>query len=146
MVLTKQELLRYRNISAEIEVLRKQLKNIEPEFTTDSVTGSDVDYPFTKHSMTIYGYNERDYKKKILRLRNKIDKKLNELVEEKDKLMGYIYSVDDSRIRQILIHRYVDGLSWKAIGEKMKYGTSTVRMIHDSFIKRLAPFSTSKML
>lgn len=146
MVLTKQELLRYRNISAEIEVLRKQLKNIEPEFTTDSVTGSDVDYPFTKHSMTIYGYNERDYKKKILRLRNKIDKKLNELVEEKDKLMEYIYSVDDSRIRQILIHRYVDGLSWKAIGEKMKYGTSTVRMIHDSFIKRLAPFSTSKML
>ena len=60
--------------------------------------------------------------------------------------MEYIHSVDDSRIRQILIHRYVDGLSWKAIGEKMKYGTSTVRMIHDNFIKRLAPFSTSKML
>lgn len=144
--MTKQELLRYRNISAEIELLRKQLKNIEPEFTKDSVTGSDVDFPFTKHNMTIYGYNERDYKKKILRLRNKIDKKLNELIEEKGKLMEYIHSVDDSRIRQILIHRYVDGLSWKAIGEKMKYGTSTVRMIHDNFIKRLAPFSTSKML
>lgn len=144
--MTKQELLRYRNISAEIELLRKQLKNIEPEFTKDSVTGSDVDFPFTKHSMTIYGYNERDYKKKILRLRNKIDKKLNELVEEKDKLMGYIYSVNDSRIRQILIYRYIDGLSWKVIGNKMGYGTSTIRLIHSSFIKSLAPISTFKMI
>ena len=49
--MTKQELLRYRNISAEIELLRKQLKNIEPEFTKDSVTGSDVDFPFTKHNI-----------------------------------------------------------------------------------------------
>ena len=75
--MTKQELLKYRNISAEIGLLKKQLKSVEPEFTKDSVTGSDVDFPFTKHSMTIYGYNERDYKKKILRLRNKIESLMN---------------------------------------------------------------------
>lgn len=96
--------------------------------------------------MDIFGYNIRDYEKRIFRLRNKINKKFIELVEEKNKLMNYIYSIDDSRLRQILIYRYIHGLSWKAIGEKMNYGTSTVRMIHDSFIKRLAPFSTSKML
>ena len=60
--------------------------------------------------------------------------------------MEYIYSIDDSRIRQVLIYRYIDGLSWKDIGERMNYGTSTIRLIHDSFIKRLAPFSTSGML
>lgn len=138
--MTKQELLRYRNISAEIELLRKQLKNIEPEFTKDSVTGSDTEFPFTKHHMNIFGYNERDYKKKILRLRNKIDKKLNELIEEKDKLMEYIYGISDSRIRQILIYRYVDGLPWRTIGKRMNYGTSTIRMLHDNFIKKISTF------
>lgn len=146
MKLTKEELKSYRNISTEIDLLKEQMSNIEPEFTKDSVTGSDTEFPFTKHNMNIFGYNIRDYEKRIFRLRNKINKKFIELVEEKNKLMNYIYSIDDSRLRQILIYRYIHGLSWKAIGEKMNYGTSTIRMIHDSFIKRLAPFSTSKML
>jgi len=146
MELTKEELMAYRNILAEIDLLNEQMANVEPEFTKDLVTGSDTEFPFTKHSIKISGYDTQNYERRLLRLRNKINKKYIELVEEKDKIMNFIYSIDDSRIRQILIYRYINGLSWKDIGERMKYGTSTIRLIHGNFMKRLAPISTSKML
>lgn len=138
IALTKEELLRYRNISAEIDLLKKQLESIEPEFTKDLVIGSDTEFPFTQHLIKISGYNIQSYEERIFTLKNKLNKKINELMEEKDRIMGYVCYVDDSRVRQILIYRYIEGLPWKAIGEKMNYGTSTIRLIHDSFMKKIS--------
>lgn len=144
--MTKEELLRYRKVSYEIELLKMQLQKVEPEFTTDSVTGSYIDFPYTQHNIKISGYDTDSYKKRVSGITNRLNKKLNELIEEKDNLIEFIYSLDDSSLRQILIYKYIDGLPWKDIGDKMNYATSTVRLKHDTFIKRLAPISTSEVL
>lgn len=135
--MTKENLKRYRTLVFEVELLKRQLEKIEPDFIRDSVNGSDSEFPYTVHKMNIEGYDLESYKSKVARMNRRIVSKMNELVEEKDRLLEFIYSIENSELRQIFICKYIDGLTWKEIGSKMNYGTSTIRLKHDSFIKNL---------
>jgi DNA-directed RNA polymerase specialized sigma subunit len=133
--MTKEELFKYKSITAEIEQIKQSLSNVEPEYSKDTVTGSDIEFPYTKHNFNIEGYDYGNYERKIQRIQNRLNRKLVELVEEKDKLTKYIYSLKDSEVRQIFTYRYINGLSWREIGEKMNYSFETVRKKHDKFIR-----------
>lgn len=135
--MTKEKLKRYRRLLSELELLKRQLEKIEPEFVMDSVNGSDAEFPYTQHKMHIEGYDLESYRKRVARLNRRIIAKMNELVEEKDSLIEFIYSIENTEIRQIFIYRYIDGLTWKEIGCKMNYGTSTIRLKHNNFIRNL---------
>lgn len=138
----KERLKRYRRLMSEVDLLKRQLEKTEPEHVEDSVNGSSPYFPYTQHKMHIEGYDLDSYKRKVARLNRRIVRKMNELVEEKDSLIEFIYNIEDSEVRQIFIYRYLDGLTWKDIGDKMYFGTSTIRMKHDNFVKGLAPIST----
>lgn len=140
----KENFKRYRKLLSEVELLKRQLEKTEPEYVEDSVKGSSAHFPYTQHKVYIEGYDLESYKRKVSRLNRRIIKKMNELVEEKDNLIEFIYNIEDSEIRQIFIYRYLDGLTWKDIGDKMFFGTSTIRMKHDNFVKGLAPISALK--
>ena len=135
--MTKEKLKRYRLLLSELELLKRQLEKLEPEYVLDSVNGSDSEFPYTNHKMHIEGYDLESYRKKVARLKRRINSKMNELVEEKDSLVEFIYKIENSEIRQIFIYRYIDGLMWKEISGKMNYGTSTIRLKHDNFIRNL---------
>ncbi|MBC5624996.1 RNA polymerase subunit sigma-24 [Clostridium sp. NSJ-49] len=135
--MTKEKLKRYRRLLSELELLKRQLEKLEPEFVSDSVNGSDSEFPYTNHKMHVEGYDLNSYKRKVSRLNKRIINKMNELVEEKDSLIEFIYNLEDSEARQIFIYRYIDGLAWKEIAAKMNYGTSTVRLKHDNLIRNL---------
>lgn len=135
--MTKEKLKRYRLLLSELELLKRQLEKLEPEYVLDSVNGSNSEFPYTNHKMHIEGYDLESYRKKVERLKRRINSKMNELVEEKDSLVEFIYKIENSEIRQIFIYRYIDGLMWKEISGKMNYGTSTIRLKHDNFIRNL---------
>lgn len=140
----KEKLKRYRKLLSEIALLKGQLEKIEPDYVKDSVSGSSSYFPYTKHKVHIEGYDLNSYERKVARLNRRIVKKMNELVAEKEGLIEFIYNIEDSVIRQIFIYRYLEGFTWKDIGDRMHFGTSTIRMKHDNFIKTLAPISTFK--
>jgi len=135
--MNKEELSKLIRIKDEIEQIKRELSTIEPEYGTDAVTGSSPYFPYVKHSIIIEGYDTKTYEHKIKRIQNRMNRKLIELVEEKDKLTEYIYNVDNSDLRQILTYRYINGLGWEQIGDKMKYASITVRVKHDKFLKRI---------
>lgn len=135
--MSKENLKKYRRLLSEVDLLKRQLEKIEPDFVRDSVNGSNSEFPYTTHKMHIEGYDLESYKRKVARLNKRIVNKMNELVEEKDRLIELIYGIENSEVRQIFIYRYIDGLAWKEIGDKMNYGTSTIRLKHDSFIRNL---------
>ena len=135
--MTKEKLKRYRRLLSELELLKRQLEKLEPEFISDSVSGSDSEFPYTNHKMHVEGYDLNSYKRKVSRLNKRIINKMNELVEEKESLIECIYNLEDSEVRQIFIYKYLDGLTWKEIAAKMNYGTSTVRLKHDNLIRNL---------
>ena len=43
-------------------------------------------------------------------------------MREMERLTNYIYGIDDSQIRQVLILRFVEGRTWDAVAAKMGYG------------------------
>lgn len=133
--MTKEELFKLTKIKSEIEQLKTQIDNIEPEHSIDMVTGSSIEFPYTKHSIKLEGYDYITYESKVNRIRNRLSKKLIELTDEKDKLTEYIYNLKDSDLRQIFIYRYIDGLIWNEIGKKMNYSFETVKKKHNEFIK-----------
>lgn len=135
--MTKEELLSLKNIKAEIEMLENQLNHIEPEFVIDSVKGSSAHYPYTQHTVKIEGIDSIEYDNKVKRIRLRLSKKHKELLDEKDKLTEYICGIGDSEIRQIFMYRYIDCLTWPEIAKKMNYGSSTIRLKHDTFIKKI---------
>lgn len=134
--MTKENLKRYRALIFEVELLKKQLEKLELDVVGDSTSGSSAEFPYIKHKINIEGYDLKSYKSKVAKMNKKIANKMNELLEEKDRLLEFIYSIENSELRQIFIYKYIDGLTWKEIGNKMNYGTSTIRLKHDSFIKK----------
>ncbi len=81
--MVKKRLGRYRGLLAEIELLKRQLNKIEPEFVRDSVSGSTLEYPYINCKVHIEGYDLESYKRKVQRMNKRIIKKMNELVEER---------------------------------------------------------------
>ena len=144
--MNKEELSKLIKIKAEIEQIKRELETIVPEFAVDSVQASSTSFPYTQYNLKIEGRDYGSYERKTKRIRNRLNRKLEELMEEKDMLVEYICGLSDSDLRQILMYRYINGLTWGEIGISMNYGTSTIRLKHDTFLKSLAPISTLEVL
>ncbi len=69
--------------------------------------------------------------------RDKTAEKLGRLVAEYDRLTQFIASVEDSLMRQILTHRYVDGMRWVQVAARLGGGNTAdgVRKAHDRFLR-----------
>lgn len=135
--MTKEKLKRYRMLLSELELLKRQLKKTEPEYVEDNVSGSDAEYPYTQHKMHIEGYDLESYRKKVARLNKRIVNKMNQLVEEKDNLIEFIYNIEDSEARQIFIYKYIDGMIWREIANRMAYSETAIRDKHRHVINKL---------
>lgn len=135
--MTKEELMSLLKIKAEIKLIENQLDNIKPEYITDSVKGSDKDFPYTEHSFKISGYDEKEYNRKILRIKNKLKNKQKDLLDAQEKITDFIYNQKDSDLRQILIYKYIDGSTLEEAAIKMKYATITVKIKHSNFLKSI---------
>lgn len=135
--MTKENLNKYRRLLSEVELLKRQLEKIEPDFVRDSVNGSNSEFPYTTHKMHIEGYDLESYKRKVARLNRRIVNKMDELVEEKDRLIELIYGIENSEVRQIFIYRYIDGLAWKDISSEMNYSITAIRNKHRGYINKL---------
>lgn len=135
--MNREKLKRYRKLLSEVDLLKRQLEKTEPEFVKDSVNGSSSYFPYTQHKMHIEGYDLDSYKRKVARLNKRIVNKMNELVEEKDSLIEFIYNIEDSEIRQIFIYKYIDGMKWSDIANEMNYSVTSIRDKHRLVINRL---------
>lgn len=133
----KERLKRYRKLMSEVDLLKRQLEKTEPEYVEDSVNGSSPYFPYTQHKVHIEGYDLDTYKRKVARLNKRIVRKMNELVEEKDSLIEFIYNIEDSETRQIFIYKYIDGLYWHEIAAKMNYSKTAIRDKHRYYINKI---------
>ena len=130
------------SIKAEKQDLENRIKSLEKERipkTVDSVQASSKEYPYIQHTVKIEGYNNyryirnrkarNTYKKQIKSKIQKLDKLINELEYELNK-------IEDSEIKQIIRYRYEDDLSWVQIMFKMNYKSeNTARMKLKRFFK-----------
>jgi hypothetical protein len=143
--MTKDILIQYCDMQAEIKDIRKRILKLEDEIhrieqegnVYDSVSGGDGG----KQHFKIYGYPDAIYSKKkssLLTNKLKLEQFEIELLEFQNKAEEYIQSISDSSIRTIFRLRYIDGLTWGQVGINMGGGNNedSVRKAHDRFLEK----------
>jgi DNA-directed RNA polymerase specialized sigma subunit len=72
-----------------------------------------------------------------MRLERRLKRKLEEIMDERERLEEYIENIDNATIRIILRLRYINGLGWNQIGNELGYSERQVRRKHAQWIGKL---------
>lgn len=140
--MTKKELSQLRYLNKEIEMLKQQIADLEhkmeTEIVSDVVSGSNPEWPYERRRFHVEGIDIKGYEKRLRRLKRKLGRRLEELMELREQLEEYIATIPDSLVRQIFALRYINGLSWKQIAAHIGGGNTadSVRMMHNRFLKK----------
>ena len=99
-----------------VERLEKSLENV-PTVKT-KVQSSQKEFPYVETHVTVDAPEPVRYTS-IMKDITRTKKRLRNIENRLDKLTGMIESVEDSRTRQILTMRYIDGEKLKTVSAKM---------------------------
>ena len=133
--MTREQLEQLRFLSKEIHLIENQIKEIKYEVVSDTVKGSGG-FPYVYHTIPITGINIKGHDKKIKTLKSKLVERKTELINVVCEINEYINEVKDSEIRQIIILKYINGLTWDKIATHLNYADESVpRKKMDRYLK-----------
>ena len=105
------EFVQYRAMRQEIAALRRQRAAL---YVTDTVRASGSEHPYLAHTVAIAGKDQR--------LTRRIDARIERLRRRCEAVENTIVAEEDSRDRLVLSLRYLEGSSWREIGQRMGTG------------------------
>jgi hypothetical protein len=118
-MISKKELKQIDSLRKEIAYIQNKIKKLDEKPTKivqDSVSASSREFPYTRHTAKIEGFetpkNRNKYKKQLRNAQYKLEKALNHLEYELNK-------IDDSELRMIIRYRYEDNLNYVQIAHRM---------------------------
>ncbi len=134
----KQEL---KELRGRIEQKKRRIYEMEKKGYTvkDAVKGTRPDG--TIGSIAVEGFPDPDYQRQksllqasLLRMQ-RLEEKLLDLTNKAEE---YIFSIEDSKVRQIMLYRYLDDLNWVQVAHRMgkKYTPDSCRKIHERFFEK----------
>lgn len=141
MSMTKREFKQYQRLPAEREYYIRRIERLEKQaeavpVVKDKVMASQKDYPFIEMHVTVdapepvrYSSIQRD----LIRAR----RMLKDVERRFDQLTRMITTIDDSRTRQIITMRYIDGESLKYTAIKFDLTEQHILRIVNDAIKNL---------
>jgi len=135
--MTRQKLKQLRHLKREIELINDQILTLESEIVTDKVRGSIPRYPYIERSFYITGFAHEEHSRKMKRLRKRLQRRVEDLIDLVAEINEYVEQIDDSLIRQIIILRHVNGLTWEQVAASIGGGNTadSVRKMHDRFLR-----------
>ena len=121
MAITLKDLEQFRQLQKEAAQLAKRLEKMtksSANIVSDSVKGSSNDIRAKETTFVITGLDQRNrlnYERVQRRLENRATRISTTLllIEE------FVDTVTDSEIRRIIDYRYVQGLPWKAVAQRV---------------------------
>lgn len=111
--MTKQELQQLRHLESDLRLLRKYLRKAEAEIGLRSISydgqpkGSRIGRPTEEQAV------------QLAHIITKIKEAEKRVLDEKVRAWDFISSLDDSLLRQIIIHRFLDGKSWVKVASEI---------------------------
>lgn len=122
----------YKELNGRIQTLEKQINKIEKEGeVVDKVMGGDGGI----QSFRIEGFPYPEYSRKqtLLNARKAILSELElEILENVNQVEKFISEIQDSHIRRIISFRFIDGLTWNEVADKMS-GNNTEDSVKKAF-------------
>ncbi len=137
--MTRQKLKQFRHLKREIELLEDQILSLEAGIVTDKVRGSLSHHPWIETSFKITGFDREELGQKMERLKKKMQRRVDDLLELRIEILEFVENIDDSLLRQVIILRHVNGLTWEQVAAEIGSGTTwnSLRMMHDRFLEGL---------
>lgn len=137
--MTRQKLKQFRHLKREIELLEEQILNLEAGIVTDKVKGSLSHHPWIETSFRITGFDQDELGRKMSRLKKRLQRRVDDLMDLRTEILEFVESIEDSLLRQVIILRHVNGLTWEQVAAEIGSGTTwnSLRMMHDRFLERL---------
>ena len=134
--MTKQELEKLRDLYRERDDLKRRIaaKPADTRSYVDTVYGSRHEIPYDKVPIKVrstLSYETPEERK----LKARLQKTLDEIVAEIDRIEALIEEVEDSKIRTLLRLKYIDCLQWDDIAIEMGYAIGTCRNLDSEFWK-----------
>lgn len=128
----KKLLSQYSDLKKEIPKLKRRIERLEKQ----SEMVSDVVQNGYKRHKVIFGF-DLTRRSKLHELKNiLVEREAMALIQQVE-IEKYISSIEDSNIRQIFEHRYIDNMDWYQIAQIMGYsGESVPRMRHDRYLEK----------
>ena len=125
--MTKEELKQYRSIVAELNEVNDRINS---NTVYGTVTGSDAEFPYVKHCISVSGVEPTHISDVVLRQR---------LERQKNKIELFVAGILYSETRRIFRYRYIDGTvmpSWQWIAFKIGHHDEQYpRRKHNKFLK-----------
>lgn len=118
--MTRQELEQLKALKREARQLQDELDNLP--FVPSSVKGSMAEFPYIEQTFKIFGVDE----KKGKRIRERLERVLNEIQDRILIMEEWLETVDDSEMRTILRMKYRDGMRDVKIAAELGYDRSTI--------------------
>lgn len=114
--MTIERLEQYAALKREIKSLERRITKAQASGggVTDTVTASMKNFPYIQRPIKIVG-------SKAAGLTRTLENRLDRLERETEEVESWLDSVGDSEMRQIIQYRYVDGLTWIAVSNRV-YG------------------------
>lgn len=102
--------------------LKKRLEYLEEKIESLETVPS---YDFSK--MIVDGsHKNKNIQELIVELKDEYEKMKKEVIEECIKIERLIYENEDEELRNILSLKFISGLTWREIGERLNYDRTTV--------------------
>lgn len=136
--MTLHQLEQYRDQRKELEQLKRQISELSRKrvaVVSDVVQASLVEFPYTKHTVTVRGIDE-NAENRHRRLQRIYRRRRVKLEKDQLEVEQWIAALEDSKLRQIVTLRYVQGASWRRIGSEV-YGSA---LSEDAARKRVERF------
>ena len=132
--MTKKDLSQYRSIVAELEEVNAAIKAAKIH---ETVRGSDTEFPYVKHTVSVSGAEDSDENVKLLIYRAQLER-------EKRRIEEFVNGIEDIELRRIFHYRYIGGrekMSWQRIAFKIGASDeSTPRKKHNIFLASFRKF------
>lgn len=139
----KLDLARLDALKLEQKLLEDQIKRISRDisecFVSDTVEGSDPEYPYVKHTITVKGFEDdsvHELREELKNARRKLRRHQVKCVKTYNQAINYIYDIDDALIRAIFILKYIEKKTWNDIAANIG-GSNTpdsLRKMHDRYL------------
>lgn len=129
--MTKEILIQYCDLKREISKLENRIDKIEKQ---SNMIADVVQNGYKRHAV-IFGF---DFKRsdKLKQLKETLASRESMIIEQIAEIEKYINDIQDSSVRQIFEHRYIDNMNWYQIQTEMGYRhEDTARKKHDKFIE-----------
>ncbi len=130
--MNKQLLIQYNDLIKEKKKLEKRIEKLEKQ---SSMVSDVVQNGYKRHAV-IFGY-DLSRNNKLNQLKQTLVERDAMIIMQQVEIENYINAIEQSDIRQIFGHRYIDNMNWYQIQTIMGYNhEDTARKKHDKFIEK----------